>query len=149
MANSRVGARHLARAKAMQALYQWSISQDSIANIEAQFLGEALELVFDVVYFKKLFNEITKCAEQLDSAFESYLNRALSEVDPIELAILRLGAYELIHCLDVPYRVAINESLELAKQYGALQSHKFINGVLDKIAHETRKLEIDARSQGR
>lgn len=97
----------------------------------------------DVSYFEELLHTVPKQAEALDAAYEPYLqDRALTELDPITLSLMRLASYELLHRLDVPYRVAINEAVSLAKKFGASDSHKFINGILDKVAAKYRAAEI-------
>lgn len=143
MARTNMRARHLARRKVMQALYQWLISEDNIHDIEMQFLNES-EPKFEIPYFQRLLHAIAKCVGELDSQIEPLLDRALKDLDPVELSILRLSTFELQECLDIPYRVVINEALELAKQFGASESHKYVNGILDKLARIHRQIEIKA-----
>jgi N utilization substance protein B len=85
--------------------------------------------------------QIPQCVGQLDEALTEYVSRPIAEIDPVELSILRLGAYELLHRPDVPYRVILNEAVELAKTFGAEDSHKFVNGILDKVALRVRATE--------
>lgn len=132
-------ARQKARRYAMQALYGWMISGNSIAEIEQHYLGERNNQKFDVDYFCKLLHEIPPVIEQLDELAAPKVSRPIAEVSPIELSILRVATFELWRCLDVPYKVVINEALELAKMFGAEDSHKFINGALDPIAKELRQ----------
>jgi len=99
----------------------------------------------DKVYFREPLQGDTASAKKLDNLFEELLDSPLSERDPIELAVMRLGAFELSQRLDVPYRVAINEGVELAKGFGATESHKYVNGILDKLAQRVRREEIAAR----
>src|SRR5690242_7715459 len=106
-------ARRHARQYALQAMYQWQISAAPIADIELEFLISHIKEKTDLDYFKELIHAIPKQCDQLDHCMQPYLSRPLSELDPIELAILRLSMYELIHRLDIPYRVSINEALEL------------------------------------
>jgi N utilization substance protein B len=87
--------------------------------------------------------------EELDEAYEPFLDRAADQLDPIELVILRMGAYELLFKLELPYRVAINEGVELAKEFGAVESHRYINGILDKLAHKVRAIEVAANRKQR
>lgn len=134
-------ARSLARRAALQALYQWEISGDSPAVITQQFRTEREVGNADMEYFDTLIQGITTDTALLDQAFTPLLDRALKDLDPIERAILRLGTWELRHRLDIPYRVILNEAVELAKTYGAEQSHKYINGVLDKLAQAWRTVE--------
>lgn len=137
-------ARRKAREYALQALYQWHISQASITDIEAEFLIYQIKQKPDFEYFKELLHEIPKNFPELDEAIHPFLKRALTELDPIELTILRIATYELTHRLDVPYRVVINEALELEKKFGSSEGYKFVNGVLDQVAKKIRAEEIKA-----
>jgi len=137
--------RKRARRLALQALYQWDIGGQSIADITAQFLASDELGKADVEYFRELLTEISDRTGELDEQIAPLLERPIAEVDPIERAILRLGAYELGQRLDVPYRVVINEGVELAKTFGAEQGHRFVNGVLDKLAVRLRAVEVEAR----
>jgi len=128
-------ARSAARMCALQALYQWQLSGQNIDLILQQFLDEEDLDKVDVPYFKRLLQGIHQEVNQLDTTFSRFLDRGLNQIDPIELAILRIGCYELQQCPDIPFKVVINEGVELAKQFGAEMSHKYINGILDKIAH--------------
>lgn len=138
-------ARRRARSAAVQALYQWQLSGQNVGEIDAQFSDEHAETKTDLAYFRELLHQVAGRVDELDGYFKEYLDRPVNELDPVERAILRLGVYELAHRLDVPYRVVINEAVELAKTFGAEQSHKYINGVLDKVAHRVRVAEIAAR----
>jgi N utilization substance protein B len=134
--------RKKARRYAVQAIYQWQLSGDPIKDIEFQFLESINAKKVDIEYFQDLVvNTLTKVTE-LDEKIVPSLDRDIGEVNPVELAILRLACYELTARLDVPFKVVINESLELTKTFGASESHKFVNGVLDKLAREIRTLEI-------
>jgi N utilization substance protein B len=128
-------ARSAARLRALQALYQWQLSGQDIDLILQQFLDEEDMNKVDIPYFKRLLHGIHQEVRQLDITFSKFLDRGLNQIDPIELAILRIGCYELKQCPDIPFKVVINEGVELAKQFGAEMSHKYINGILDKIAH--------------
>ena len=138
-------ARRKARRLVLQALYQWQLGQHSLSEIQLQFNEDENMLKADGNYFHELINAITKMVKELDEQFSPYLDRALNELDPIELGILRLGTYELKQRLEIPYRVVINEAVELAKTFGALDGHKYINGILDKVAHQIRHAEIQAK----
>ena len=131
-----------ARRKAMQALYQWSISGNDLTELEAQFNTEQDMSKVDTEYFRTLLHEIPAQVNSLDDMLSPHISRDDETVDPVEQAILRISAYELKTRLDVPYRVVIDEAINLARTFGAEQSHKFINGVLDKLAKELRQLEI-------
>lgn len=133
--------RQLARQRAVQALYSWQLTDGDPGDIDAEFRIENDMQGVDVDYFRELLREIPRQREELDGYILPLLPRPLDEVDPVELAILRLGAYELKARLDVPWRVAINEGVELAKLFGAEQGHRFVNGVLDGLARELRATE--------
>ena len=133
-----------ARKKAMQALYQWSMSDNDLNDIEVQFHDEQDMSKVDQDYFHTLLHEIPAHVEELDGAFTPLMDLKGKEIDPVEQAILRLSTYEMTSRLDVPYRVVINEAIQLARTFGADQSHKFINGVLDKLARQHRQLELQA-----
>jgi len=135
--------RRLARKMILQALYQWLIAQADTKEIESQFREEATDKV-DWVYFKEIFYAIPKQVDSLEAQFQPLLDRKITALDPIEKALLYLGTYELAHRIDVPYRVVINECVELAKIFGATESHKYINGILDKLAASLREVEIKA-----
>lgn len=127
-------ARRRARECAVQALYSWALSGNTAEQVELAFvLDQDLEGV-DKPYFRKLFRQTVENIETVDFAILPYIDRAFDELDPIEKAILRLAVYELRFESDVPYKVVINEAIEVAKVFGADESHKYINGVLDKIA---------------
>jgi N utilization substance protein B len=138
MSKNRSQARH----HAVQALYQWQMTGQNIKDIHNQFLEEQDVKEFDVNYFETLLRGIPANLTGLDEILGPFLDRSIESVDPVERAILRLGTYELQNHLEVPYRVVINEGVELAKVFGAEQGHKYVNGVLDKIAHKLRSQEI-------
>lgn len=142
---SRSQLRSASRRLALQAIYQWQMNQSAVSEIETQFALDQDMSACDKVYFRELLQGVTARAKKLDALFEELLDRSMSELDPIELATLRIGAFELSERLDVPYRVAINEGVELAKGFGATESHKYINGILDKLAQRVRREEIAAR----
>jgi N utilization substance protein B len=142
-------ARSLARERAMQALYQWQMTGQDLTDIEQQFLAEQDMKDVDKKYFKELLHGVPKLLEEFDTLSLELLSRPIDQVDPVERAILRIGLYELKQRLDIPYRVVINEAVELAKNYGAEQSHKFVNGTLDKAAKGLRTLETQAAKRPR
>ena len=135
-------ARHNARRYALQAMYQWQLAGTSVQEIEAEFLHYHIDKKLDTEYFKELIHGVPKHQHEIDHEMQAFLGRPLHEIDPIELAVLRLAIYELIKRLDVPYRVIINEALELTKKFGSVEGHKFVNGVLDRIAKKNRLTEI-------
>ncbi|ALG68150.1 transcription antitermination factor NusB [Beggiatoa leptomitoformis] len=128
-------ARRAARERVLQALYQWLFTGQPVLSIEEQFLVDQDMSKVDVPYFRKLLHEVPLHTNDLNEKFSAFLDRPVVQLDPIEQVILWIGSYELTHCPDIPWRVAINESVELAKRFGADKSHKYINGVLDKLAH--------------
>ena len=142
MSVSRTRARRLA----LQGLYEWQMSDNSPAEIIARLKDTKEAQGMDTDYFQELMLQVPAQVETLDKHLQVYMERDLADIDWVERAALRLGAYELTVRLDIPYRVAINESVELAKRYGADQSHKFINGILDKLAAEVRAIEIAAKA---
>jgi len=126
-------ARRRARECAVQALYSWQLSQNDIADVEYQFLAEQDVKDVDVVYFRELLSGVATNSAYLDGLMKPYLSRLLEELGQVEKAV-----WESACCDDVPYKVAINEAIELAKTFGAEDSHKFVNGVLDKAAPAIR-----------
>lgn len=138
-------ARSLARERAMQALYQWQMTGELPAVIDKQFMEEQDMKGVDRKYFSELLREVPRRVKELDAHAEAVLDRTIEQVDPVERAILRIGAYELEKRIDIPYRVVINEMVELAKVFGAEQGHKYINGILDKLAAKLRSIEVNAR----
>ncbi|GGO78389.1 N utilization substance protein B [Marinobacterium nitratireducens] len=137
--------RRAARSYALQAIYQWQLAGQALTEIDAQFRVDNDMRDVDVQMFSELLHGVATRKSELDAAFAPYLDRAVEDLDPIELAILRIGAYELMQRQEVPYRVAINESVELAKVFGATESHRYVNGILDKLAQRVRYAEIRAR----
>ena len=123
----KIAHRKKARSLLVQALYQWQISDYPVNDIEAQYRTDNVGKI-DWDYFHELFVGIVSSVEDLDNIFTPFLDREISQINPIELAILRLGAFELSQRIDIPYRVVINECIELAKKYGATDSHKYVNG---------------------
>jgi N utilization substance protein B len=132
--------RKKARRAVMQALYQWQLTQNPTADIEADILSQ--EGAMDRDYFQEIFAGVMAELQDIDILLATHTSRPLDEISPIEYAILRSSAYELLHRLDIPYKVVINEALDMSKEYGANEAHKFVNGILDKIAHDARKQEI-------
>jgi N utilization substance protein B len=132
-------ARRRARECAVQALYSWQISKNDIADVEYQFLSEQDVKDVDISYFRELLSGVATNAEYLDGLMAPVLSRQLEELGQVERAVLRISLFELSKREDVPYKVAINEGIELSKTFGAEDSHKFVNGVLDKVAPTIRK----------
>lgn len=132
--------RSRARRYAMQALYQWQIGRQDIGDIEGQFKSDYDMSNVDVEYLHELL-QAARRSEELEAVSAPLLDRPVRELDPVERAILLIGAYELRDRPDVPYRVVINEAVRLAKTFGALDSYKYVNGVLDKLAVQLRPRE--------
>ncbi len=131
----------------MQALYQWDMSGTSVKEVEAHFIESQEMSKVDMAYFSELLHGIPAKLDTIDENLGSCLDRSIEELDPIERATCRIGAYEMLFRMDIPVRVVINESIEITKKFGADQGHKFVNGVMDKLAQSARKLEINARKK--
>ena len=138
-------ARGKARRLAMQAIYQWQMTGDNVADIKQQFIdaqnlnAEAAKV--DLDYFAELLSGVSSSINTLDPILEQHMSRQIESVDPVERAILRLAAYEFVNRLDVPYRVVLNEAVNITKKFCAEKSHTFVNAVLDKVAREIRTIE--------
>ncbi|MFT7287544.1 MAG: N utilization substance protein B [Halieaceae bacterium] len=141
-----VAQRRKARHYALQALYQWHMAGASPGDIEAEFRGDYDFSVVDLEYFQALIHSVPPLVEELDGLYAPLLDRELGSLDPIERTLLRMGTFELRDRIDVPYRVVINEAVSLAKKFGASESFKYINGVLDKLAVQLRGPEVSASS---
>lgn len=137
--------RRRARGLAMQALYQRHFSRSVMSDIESEFMVDNDMSKVDTAYFRDLIRGVHREQEELDRLLEPYLDRPLKEVDAIELAIVRIGAYELKNRIDVPYKVVINEGIEMAKKYGGTEGHKFVNSILDKLSGRLRLAETRSR----
>ena len=145
----KASARRKARSLALQALYAWHMADLPISDIEAQFRTDNDFSKVDGAYFHVLLIGVPRNLGDIDGELGVVLDRDIKELDPIELAVLRLGVYELLKRIDVPYRVVINEAIELAKSFGATDGHKYVNGILDKLAPRLRKAEVSAARKGR
>jgi transcription antitermination protein NusB len=144
----KVGAQFAERARsrrrALQALYQWQMTGQSSSTIAKQFFEEQDMSIADDDYFRDLLSGVERQQDELDAGLQPLLDRPLEQVDPIERAVLRLAAYELRSRLDVPYRVVLNEAIDLAKDFGSEGGHTYVNGVLDKAALLWRATEFTA-----
>ncbi len=138
-------ARRRAREFAVQALYQWLIAGEDAGVIDAQMREQPDFGKADAAHFDALLHGCIGEAAELDAALARHVDRPTTELSPVEHGVLLIGAYELRHCLDVPYRVAINEAVELAKTFGGTDGHKYVNGVLDRVAADLRPAEVEAR----
>ncbi|WP_407276222.1 transcription antitermination factor NusB [Halothiobacillus sp. DCM-1] len=129
------------RERAVQALYQQLLNFTPPDQLEAQFMEDPFMLKVDLALFRHIVRGVSEQGAHIDAVFAPLLDRPLAELDPIEHAILRLGAFELMHSPEIPRAVAINEAVEMAKLYGATEGHRYINGVLDKLADQVRPHE--------
>lgn len=140
--NGFIARRRKARHFGLQALYQWTLSGASVTDIEAEFRVDNDFQHTDSEYFSAVLRGVTADVESLEDLFSPALDRALDELDPIERNLLRLGTFELRDRIDVPYKVVISEAVALAKKFGATDSHKYVNAVLDNTARDLRKVEL-------
>lgn len=148
--NVSASGRRQARHYAMQGLYQWQMAGSSLNAIEAEFRTDNDMSKVDVPYFSELLHQVPAKLDELEADFSPFLQgRNQDELDPITRALLRLSTYEMKHRLDVPYKVVINESVALAKKFGATDAHKFINAVLDQLAAKLRALEVQAERKAK
>ena len=143
-AKGKIAQRRVARSLAMQALYQWHMAGQSLNEIEAQFRVDNDFSDVDAAYFREILHGVPAHKGENDAALVPCLDITIEELDPVELSVLRLSTWELIKRVDVPYRVVINEGIELAKVFGSTDGHKFVNGVLDKLAPRLREAEVKA-----
>ncbi|MGZ5050929.1 MAG: transcription antitermination factor NusB [Methylobacter sp.] len=139
-------ARTNARKAAVQALYQWQMAGQSLGEIERQFVEDERLKDAQKSYFVELFYGVPKNLAEIDQALSEFIDRPVDAIDPVERAILRIGTYELMHRLDMPYKVVLNEGINLAKFFGADGSHRYVNGILDKVAQQKRAMEIKSKT---
>ena len=142
--NKSIRCKRRARKLAVQALYQWLMTVAPIYEIEAQYCTENDLSRFDVEYFKYLLNGVTKNIVDVEACFKPYLDRDIESLNPIEHTVLRISTFELLYCLDLPYRVILDESVSLTKTFGSQDGHKYVNGVLHHVAQKVRKIEINS-----
>lgn len=145
MSTSGHWARHHTRKVLMQAIYQWQMTSVEVPALLAEYRAAGALKKADPEFFETVLRAVINHAEALDAHLAPLLDRQVGELDKVELALLRLGAYELEHRIDVPYRVVIDEYVELAKRFGAEDSYKYINGVLDRLAASLRAIEYGRR----
>ena len=138
--------RHRARELALQGIYQWRITAGDAAQIEKQIHAEKNLGRYDQELFSKLLRGALGSHADLEALLAQYVDRPLAELSPVEFAVLLLGAFELAQHLEVPYKVVINEAVELAKTFGGTDGHKYVNGVLDKLAPQLRAAEFSGRA---
>jgi N utilization substance protein B len=138
-----------ARDKVLQALYQWQLSGEDLDFIRDFYLDEQGVRSGDEEYFLELLYKIPTLVSEIDALFQPHLSNFEDHLDPIERNILRIATYEFKYHLEIPYKVVINEAVNLARSYGADDSHKFVNGVLDPLARELRRIETQAAAAAR
>ncbi len=141
--------RRRSRELALQGLYQWLLSGAAGAEIEAHLQAEEGLDKCDRPHFDALLHGCIAEAAALDAVLARHVDRKTTALSPVEHAVLMIGTYELTHCIDIPYRVVINEAVELAKSFGGTDGHKYVNGVLDKAATDLRTVEVKARQAAR
>lgn len=141
----KVNARTRARRLALQGIYEWQVSENKPTDIETQFLIEKETSKVDVAYFRELITGVPRHIDEIDALISPLITRSIDEIDIVERAALRLATFELLKHPEIPYKVIINESIELVKMFGAEQGHRFINGILDKLAADIRSVEFVAR----
>jgi transcription antitermination protein NusB len=139
--------RRLSREIALQGLYEWLISGAEAAVIDAHMHEQEGFEKSDRAHFDALLHGCIAEAADLDALLARHVDRKTTELSPVEHAVLMIGAYELKHCVDIPYKVAINEAVELAKSFGGTDGHKYVNGVLDKTAADLRPVEVQAKGR--
>ena len=142
------GARHLARSLALQGLYGWLLAGGEADAIAAQLLTAEQVARVDVPFFLQILGGTIGAAEELRQEFAAVVDRPVAALSPIEHALLLMGAYELKYRPEIPYRVAINEAIELAKSFGGTDGFRYVNGVLDKLAARLRSAEAQALNGG-
>ncbi|VAW46571.1 Transcription termination protein NusB [hydrothermal vent metagenome] len=142
---ARVTPRTQSRRVALQALYVWEMTNEDTTVIIKNFNEDGLLVDLEFDLFKELLTDVSRQAVELDAVYAEYLDRSVMMIDPIERNIMRIGVYELKNKPEIPYKVIINESVELAKRFGAEEGHKFINGILDKVSKQLRSLEFQAK----
>lgn len=135
--SKKLSRRHKARRMLLQALYQWQIARAPVHEIQSEFISYYKGKI-DWDFFNEMFPAVIKAVPEMDAQLLPLLDRKLEALDPIELSLLRIGMFELSQRIEVPYKVVINEAVELAKVFGATDSHKYINGILDKAARTLR-----------
>lgn len=131
----------------MQALYEWQLNAQPWQDLHNQYLASEEGVRADPEYFRELVEKVTQQHAELDTAMSAFADRTLEGLDPIEHAILLIAMYEMKTRVDVPYRVVINEAVELARKFGATDGHKFVNAVMDRAAFEIRSVERDAEDR--
>jgi N utilization substance protein B len=146
---ARTSARRKAREFALQGLYEWLVGGADAGVVDAHMREQEGFERCDAAHFDMLLHGCIAEGSQLDALLAAHLDRKSEQLSPVEHAILMIGAYELKHCVEIPYKVAINEAVELAKSFGGTDGHKYVNGVLDQAAAILRAREVDSMRAGR
>lgn len=144
---SRPNPRRRSREFALQGLYQWLLTREDAGVIDALMREDEDFRRCDPAHFDALLHGSIREAEAIDGVIGRYSDRPTRELSPVEHGAMMIGVYELMHCVDIPYRVVINEGVELAKTFGGTEGHRYVNGVLDKAARELRAVEVAARGR--
>ena len=137
-------ARRRSREIALQGLYEWLLSGEQASVIDAHMREQGDFGQCDAAHFDALLHGCIAQAARIDELLARHVDRKTTQLSPVEHGVLMIGVYELEHCLSIPYKVAINEAVELAKSFGGTDGHKYVNGVLDKLAADVRGIEIEA-----
>ena len=140
--------RRRARRRALQAVYQWQMTGQEATDILRQFRDAQDFSQVDVEFFEQLLRGVASGADELDAVLQPFLDRPIAEVDVMERVVLRLGTWELMHCPEVPYRVVLDEAVDLAHRFGSEQGHSYVNAVLDKAAQQLRAVEVGMPGKG-
>lgn len=133
-----------ARKLALQALYQWLMSGHEMYEIETQFRVANTMNRVDVDYFCRILHGVPENINAIEASLQPFLDRPVQSLNPIELSVLRLGAYELFYCPEIPWRVVLDESVSLTREFGSQDGHRYVNGVLNNLARQVRAVEISA-----
>ena len=142
MVKETIKGKRRARKLVLQALYQWLMAQTDLCELEAQFCsGDTLEKI-DTDYFHRLLYGVVEQLPAIEAAFSPFLDRAIHELNPIELSVLRLSTFELLYCPELPYRVVLDEAVSLAKSFGSQDGYRYVNGVLNNLTKIVRAIEV-------
>lgn len=147
MEKNTIRGKRKARKLALQALYQWLMSESELFEIEAQFRTVNNMDKVDDTYFCRLLHGIPAHIASLEASFTPFLDREISSLNPIELTVLRIGTFELLHCPEIPYKVVLDESISLTKEFGSQEGFRYVNGVLNNLAKQARSIEISLENE--
>lgn len=147
MEKQSVSKKRKARKLALQALYQWHMSGHDLAEVETQFRVANNMDKIDGEYFTRILHGVPAHLSILEDSISPFLDRPIHGLNPVELAVLRLGTYELVYCLEIPYKVVLDESISLAREFGSQEGHRYVNGVLNQVAKKIRATEISLEDE--